>query len=156
MPGGTSWRSLVSFIVARAFSWVLMYKCHMVRASAAYQDAKLQFVSCNRLPHDFDFAQYLRRCIRKVFVDLLHIHWGIWLAVAMLVQLDLFVVTSWVNPSYADAGGERLREQPHSVLHVAAPLGLGGQAQGRLEAAPLRCLGGCKLDLAAGLLCKIG
>ena len=45
---------------------VLLYKLHSVRASAAYQDARLQFVSCNRLPHDFNFATYLRRCIRQV------------------------------------------------------------------------------------------
>ena len=66
--------------------------------TAAYQDARLQFVSCNRLPHDFAFNVYLRKCIRQVFVELLHIHWGIWLAVCMLVQLDLFIYTSFINP----------------------------------------------------------
>ena len=65
-------------VFVRSMSWILMYKQHMVRASAAYQDARLQFVSCNRLPHDFNFALYLKRCIRTTFVDLLHIHWGIW------------------------------------------------------------------------------
>ena len=32
-------------------SWLLLYKQHAVRSQAAYQDARLQFVSCNRLPH---------------------------------------------------------------------------------------------------------
>ena len=59
----------------------------------------MQFVSCNRLPHDFHFDVYLRRCIRQVFVELLHIHWGIWLAVCMLVQLDLLIHTSFVSPT---------------------------------------------------------
>lgn len=88
-------------VVWRSLSWLLMYKQHTVRGMAAYQDARLQFVSCNRLPHDFDFALYLKRCIRTTFVDLLHIHWGIWMAVAMLVQLDVFITTSFIMPTRA-------------------------------------------------------
>ena len=61
-------------IVFYPSSWLLMYRQHSTRAAAAYQDARLQFVSCNRLPHDFCFNVYLRKCIRQVFVDLIHIH----------------------------------------------------------------------------------
>ena len=86
-------------IIWRFFSWGMHWKAHSVRFSAAYQDARLQFISCNRLPHDFAFNVYLKRCIRQVFVELLHIHWGIWLCVGMLVQLDLFVQTSFINPA---------------------------------------------------------
>ena len=52
-------------------------------------------------------------CIRhstlpyQVFVDLLHIHWGIWLAVCMLVQLDLFVQTSFIRPAQVVSSGGR-------------------------------------------------
>ena len=35
-------------VVLRYLSWLLLYKQHAVRAQAAYQDARLQFVSCNR------------------------------------------------------------------------------------------------------------
>lgn len=157
-------------VVLRYLSWLLLYKQHAVRAQAAYQDARLQFVSCNRcaatptysvpwplplspspaphtapgphprtaplvgprypapprhlrsrcqkagctgsrgaggrvralcgrLPHDFNFALYLRRCIRKVFVDLLHIHWGIWLAVALLVQVRALPTAHAARPT---------------------------------------------------------
>ena len=43
----------------------------------------------------------------QVFVDLLHIHWGIWLAVCMLVQLDLFVQTSFIRPAQVVSSGGR-------------------------------------------------
>ena len=69
---------------------------HAVATRASYHDARCHFISCNKLPVGFMFNTYLKRCIRNVFVDLLHIHWAIWLALCLLVQLDLFVVTSFV------------------------------------------------------------
>jgi len=110
------------------FSWSLLWKLYSIREKATYQDARLQFISCNRLPHNFAFNIYLKRCIRQVFVDLLHIHWGIWLFVCMIIQLDLFVQTSFVNPTRLsqarDEGSSGLPAAPGSFLEYCVGAGI--------------------------------
>ena len=55
-------------------SWRLLYVLFDTQRSARYHDARNHFIKCNKLPVSFPFNKYLRRCVRHVFVELLHIH----------------------------------------------------------------------------------
>ena len=65
-------------------SWRLLYVLFDTQRSARYHDARNHFIKCNKLPVSFPFNKYLRRCVRHVFVELLHIHWGIWVSICMV------------------------------------------------------------------------
>ena len=60
--------------VHRCFSWILFWRMFNTQRSARYHDARNHFIKCNKLPVSFPFNRYLRRCVRHVFVELLHIH----------------------------------------------------------------------------------
>ena len=44
---------------------------------------------------DFPFNLYLKACVRQLFVQLIHIHWGIWVAVCVLIQIHLLLQTTF-------------------------------------------------------------
>ena len=61
-----------------------------------YHDARLQFIKSNeQLEIDFPFNLYLKACVRQLFVQLIHIHWGIWVAVCVLIQIHLLLQTTF-------------------------------------------------------------
>jgi len=59
-----------------------------------YYEIRKKFIEYNNLPHEFDFARYLRKCMRKQIVTMLHIDKYMWGALLIVVALNAIRVSA--------------------------------------------------------------
>lgn len=71
-----------------ALSFSFQKKFGELRSQFAYHKIRTQFILQHGLTDQFDFGSYLRKCQRAVVVELVEIHWHIWMVLLIMVSLN--------------------------------------------------------------------
>eukprot|EP00164_Ancoracysta_twista_P007844 GFYU01011220.1.p1 GENE.GFYU01011220.1~~GFYU01011220.1.p1 ORF type:complete len:866 (-),score=275.98 GFYU01011220.1:39-2636(-) len=56
-----------------------------------FHDLRCHFLISNHLDNHFNFASYLKKCKQHVFLELVEIHWSVWLFISTILFLEMFV-----------------------------------------------------------------